>query len=538
MVFLGNDRKSLHIYTASVIGGCKDIQDNETYSGDMCSTSYVSQLYKLQGFRMKFDFVVRGNDNNDVISIESKDLTSGEQDFLSQIEYIRQVWGEECEVIYNDQAKLDEKLKQYLPDLEKQANEPNETVSIADRDDEARSESWKITPAQTAALARQKILYICDEKKIQEREMCSLALPGGFQRENYYRPTERKKREKVAEGSEHASYCIEIPQNVELVPGIELVNWVKTTICFRYKFQESNLNFCIQKESRVQDDVQYIAPDFTWYFSPPVKSFIDNESSSVEIKLFTGAENSIRECKYRNQLNQNLGNCSQLNCTCPIRKLDVWDHTTKRYPNVINPVANKTTVNFKQWTKDEMIGYRQKYRLAVKNIFTQSVTFDSVNEINIFLDTTDEHGRGNRQFVLSIFISFALAFGIDSTRLSQATVYFPFTRILTADAGWLLLLGLLTLNMLIRPPRAEKERFYCKWRSLNLVGTLIWVLYVFIVSKSEILQIFLGQWELGIKLFIQFSYCLVVASNILYVYKNTKKYHDPILSGLFDDDIL
>ena len=412
MVFVGNDRRSLHIYTASVIGGCRDVDKGEKCSNDFYSTRYVSQLNALLGFRMKFDFVVRGNDNNDVLSIKSEDLTSGGQGFLSQIEYIRQVWGEECDIVHNNQAKLIEKLAVIHPECP--------LISSGSGSDIAKAQEWLTghgtTSEKTAALAHEQLLFLCDEKKKQEGEMCALALPGNFLHDDYQRPSDWKKRDKAPEGSEHASYCIQVPPKVTLVPGIELVNWVKTTISFRSQFHDSNLNFCIQKDARPQTEIQYIAPDFTWYFSPPVKAFINNESSSAEIKLLRDSKEPVRECKYRDQLNTDKSGCDLLKCTCPLQNLTFWDHTTERYLNVINPVANKTTVNFRQWIDAEMISYRQKYRLAVKNIFTRNVTIDNVSEINIFLDTTDEHGRGNRQFVLGLFISFALAFGIDKTR--------------------------------------------------------------------------------------------------------------------------
>lgn len=397
MVFIGNDRQSLHIYTASVIGG-REVAESEPKVAELCSTSYVSRLDVLKAFRMRFDFVVRGNDNNDVISIESEDITDGDQGFLSQIEHIHQIWGDKCEVIQDNQAELDKALREYLP------SELDEDVVAESTDDQLAK--WGIVSSQTARLARQKVLHIRDEKKKREGEMFGLAIAGEFQQKDYSRPSDCKKGDKVPEGSECASYCIQVPQNIELVPGIELVNWVKTSVRFRYRFHDSNLNFCIQKKVKSETGVQYVAPDFTWYFSPPVKTFINNESSSVEIKLLTDPTETPRECKYRDQLNEGSTDCGLLKCTCPIKKLGNLDRTTERYPNVINPVANKTTVHFKQWTNDEMISYRQKYRLAVKNIFTRSINIDNINEINIFLDTTDEHGRGNRQFVLGLFISF------------------------------------------------------------------------------------------------------------------------------------
>ena len=73
MVFVGNDRKSLHIYTATVLGGCHS-QSSENDSG----TNYISSLDSFQDFCIRFGFVITGNDNNDVISIENEDVTQGD----------------------------------------------------------------------------------------------------------------------------------------------------------------------------------------------------------------------------------------------------------------------------------------------------------------------------------------------------------------------------------------------------------------------------------------------------------------------------
>lgn len=536
MVFVGNDRQSLNIYTASVIGGCREtVQQSE--AENMRSTNYVSRLDKLNAFRMKFDFVVRGNDNNDVLFIRSEDITNGGQGFLSQIECIRQIWGDECTVIQDNQDQLDTTLGKYLPP----AKSLNRNAAKKDCEKTAfknRLEEWGIESSQTAKLVGQKILYIGDEKKRREGEMFGLALAGEVQQGNYNRPSELKKEAKVPEGSERAFYCIQVPRNAELLPGIELVNWVKTTIHFRHRFHDSNLNFCIQKEEKAATGVQYIAPDFTWYFSPPVKAFINNESSSVELKLVTDSMDTVRECKFQKQLNKCSMRREVLSCTCPIKKMGILNHTTTRYPNVINSVANKTTVNFKQWVDDERISYRQKYRLAFKNVFTQNITIDNTNEINIFLDTTDEHGRGNRQFVLGLFISFALAFGIDSSRLDRAAAYFPFPMLLEAASWWLILLTLLSLNILIRPPRIEKEHTFYMWRSANLGVTLGWIACVFIVLRSQLLLNACAQWLPNVKMVVRWLYFLPAGSNVSYVLCNIIKYRDPILSSLFRDDIL
>lgn len=497
MVFVGNDRKSLHIYTASVIGA-------STKCNSVSQSHFISDLEPIKSFYMEFGFSVKGNDNNDVVAIVNEDVTDGENNFLSQIEYIRQVWGDECEIIHNDQKKLNKRLKDYLG-VEPTGNKQN-----------------------IAQLAQHNVLWIEDKKKEQEGEMSSLAIAGAFNTKNYKNVSAKNKKDyrKLQEEKEAAYYLIKVPQEITFVKGFELVNWVKTTIQFKNKFRETNLNFCIQKE---ECETQYVTPDFTWYFSPPVKSFIDNESSSVEIK-YSIISNSENGCKYSKI---HLGK----KCDCPVRN-QMTEQLTKRYLNVINPVANKTTVYFKRWTEHEKISYRKKYRLATKNVLMNHHLFSDIREMNMFIDTTDEHSRGNRQYVLSIFISFALAFGIDSTRLKEVAAFFPFASLFNADALWLLLLIVFTMNLLIRPPHEEGKSQYFIWRKINIIVCLIWIIYVFIISKSPGLATLLPSLQEFKDNIIQGIYVLLIISMSWYTWLNVTKFHDPILSEIFDDDIL
>ena len=203
-----------------------------------------------------------------------------------------------------------------------------------------------------------------------------------------------------------------------------------------------------------------------------------------------------------------------------------------------------------------MINYRQKYRIAAKNIFPRAELLNDIRELNIYIDTSDEHNRGNRQYVLGLFISFALSFGIDKTRLEEAQKYFPFQELFLADTWWLVLIIALSLSFLIRPPRnilKEKYIRYIRWRKVNIYSALGWIIVAFCLDKSKYITDFLFS-TLGIRIisfvdsllnvninyywFPQGIFLLILGSNLLYLYKNIKKYHDPILSSLFGDDIL
>lgn len=520
MVFVGNNRKVLNIYTATVLGGNNQGTDNRAEE-DKPGTSCISELDTLKEFCMKFGFIVKGNDGNDVVSITSKNVTEQEKGFLSQVECIRQVWGNECEVICNDQLLLEEKYCHLLK---------KESKDLTDYE-----------KADLASMAKSRVLWIEDDIKKAEPEMCALAIPGVFEAEDYRKPKKSELQNMESErhandGNEKAYYRIEVPKEQAVCRGVELLNWVKTTIRFKHRLSDQNLNFSIWRSV----DTRFIAPDFTWYFSPPVKSFINYESSSAEV----GWKKS----------NESSGQCTfHETCKCPVRPEIKERLTSQRYDNVINPVANKTTVNFIQWTKDEMISYRQKYRITAKNIFTRPNDFDNIKQLNIFIDTTDEHNRGNRQYVLGIMISFALAFGIDKTRLGDAQRYFPLEKLFLADTWWLAMIISMTLNLLIRPVRVIRKRKIIYWRMINIFASFLWIFMVFCVDRSQWITDWFNRkiglpfmhlvsntilYNFNFYMIPQILFGAILLSNVLYVVWNILKYHDPILSGLFGEDIL
>ena len=530
MVFVGNNRKELNIYTATVLGGMEE--------KSIDSELFISSLSDLTEFCMKFGFVVTGNDDNDVMEIINSDVTDGERNFLSQVDCIQQVWGKQCEILYNNQKNLQEKYNEFRKlNPESQNKNLSSLNSQGEGEDSNNMENLRIL----ASMAQNKVLWIKDDSKKPEKEMCSIAIPGIFSPEDYKCPERIVKSSKWKnhqnDGNENAFYRISVPKEQKICKGIELLNWVKTTIRFKYRLNDQNLNFCIKKEG---DDTYYIAPDFTWYFSPPVKSFISYESSSAEAKWQRNSKND-KECGVHEL------------CKCPVKPEIDTLFTSKRYDNVINPVANKTTVNFQRWTEDEMIGYRQKYRISAKNVFIRASDFNDIKELNIFIDTTDEHSRGNRQYVLGIMISFALAFGIDGARLEAAQKYFPLEKLFLADTWWLFMIVSLTLNLLIRPVRSMQKRKYIHWRKWNIIFSLIRIFVVFCVDHSIILtewfQNSVGTYfmtllqntfmfKINVFNIFQLIFCVLLLSNMFYIIRNVKKYHDPVLSSLFEEDIL
>lgn len=352
MVFMGNDRRSLRVYTATVIGAASQKYD---LSGQKTST-FISDFSAIKDFRMKFSFLVGNSDTNEIESIIHEDLTETEKGFLDEISCIQKVWGNKCAIVVDNQKEVIEKLKNTL------GNGADDDMALE---------------TVSAELTRYRLLWTEQEKsgRSQPNNYSSFSIHGICEGAN--EEIESFQHDDVAKKS---AYTIGVPERISLPKGIELVNWVRTTIQYKDEIDDNNLNYTIKKTLDLDNPTVYLAPDFTWYFSPVVKSYIDNHNSIVEVK--------------RQQSRP------EYDCTCPIQKKKIFTSNDK-FQNSIDPVPNKMTVDFFFWTQ-EKIRLRQKYRLAAKEILPSESTFDILSEINIFLDTADEHSRGNRQFITSI----------------------------------------------------------------------------------------------------------------------------------------
>lgn len=496
MVFMGNDRRSLRIYTATVIGASQE----EPRSPGEGSEKFISNIGAIPDFRMKFQFQVGNSDNNEIESIHHEDLTESDNGFLNEIDCIRKVWGKDCEIIVDDQSKLLNKL------LETQKGSAS-----------PQGENEKYS----ANLSKYKLLWTEQTKNGDQRQnLTSLSIHGEYKESQ--ESSASSPRDDVAKQS---AYSIGVPSGVQLPKGVELVNWVRTTIRFKFEIDDNNLNYTIKRSLQLNTVTTVWAPDFTWYFSPVVKSYIDNHNSIVEVKW-----------------GQNSG---ENTCTCPIQKKKVFIPNDK-FQNSIDAVPNKMTVDFHHWT-EERIRLRQKYRLAVKEILPSEVTFNNLNEINIYLDTADEHSRGNRQFITSILISFALAFGIDSTRLKEVAPYF--VQCMPADVLWLVLLVIFSLT-LINTPVAQSDPargrtvhdYLVKHargiRKTALVSAMIWVFSIFVVLRIDAITSIIAAISGIIVAIMRASYVFVLGINILYLYLWKEQTGGRLWANLLGKDIL
>lgn len=494
MVFVGTDRRSLHIYTATIIGASiNGYGANERQK----EKNFCSKFSEVPNFRMLFDIAIAGNETNAVEYIQHEDITDTPQKgMLSQLPYLRKVWGDSCKVIYNDQSAL----AQYFPKTPKKI---------------------------LAKYSKQKVLYVHEDKPFYGWLLDCKAIPGKLETGIDITDAEVIKEDYT----KRDMYAIDVPQE-DMPLGMELVNWIRTTIQFKTDIDDKDFNYCIQNPiSRRQPKIEsadkktnlkyeFLCPDFTWYFSPPIKTYIDTHNATVEIK--------------RKQANSE---CTD--CPCPKRGEVHAKNANDKYHDGIGPVPNKMTVEFDYWC-EEKIKSRQKYRFAAKDISLGAEDFDSVSEIMICLDMTDDHSRGNRQYMMGLFISFALGFGIDGTRLARVKQYFPNFFGFQADFLWVVFLLVFSLTMLSRPPKVNDRMdvWASRIRKVCLVVSCLWFVAVFACAGNEFITANIKEYyTLGVCASQKF-YLAIIVVEILYLCYLKFRHKDRILKGIFGEDIL
>lgn len=503
MTFVSDDRKALHIYTATVIGASPSLyQEENTESKKQKPEDFLSKLSSANSFRMRFEFAVATNDHNEVLNITHEDITETPKDgFLEEEECIRQVWGTRCSVFTDDQEKIHERLKILNKNIGLPEQNFNDLVST------------------TGKLSGKKLLWTEQQKGgMNKNLLTSLSIPGKF--EIVDEPPVPRKRDEI---SYRSAYTINVPSDLEIPDGIELVNWVVTTIEFKYPLNAEEYNYVIKKDITEPTSYVLLCPDFTWYFAPPVKTFIDSRNSMVELKR-----------------GQTGGSVS---CACPIKQRKDVYLLNDKYQNSINTVPNKLTVNFSRWDKDEKINARQKYRLSAKEILPNPETISDISEIDIYLDMSDEHNRGNRQFILGLFISFALSFGIDSGRLQEISSYFPFiTDLFPLDVWWITFLVLFSLVLMNKPAVfAKHERGQLLFRKVLIGLTMAWTGIAFGLLRSPLLTTVVEKNDLvqtGVSLFMTVTLCALIVVQGIYLRVIRINKFDNLFVRLFGDDIL
>lgn len=154
--------------------------------------------------------------------------------------------------------------------------------------------------------------------------------------------------------------------------GMEFMNWVKTEI----NLSVSILNKHVKFKIKLDGDGEYYTPDFTWYFAPPMGYSVDEESAKVRI-------------------------CGE----------------DKR--NLVQSVADDTTVHFREWVYDEEIDERRKARVYLSPEISKNPWMLSKSMITVSIKIDNPKHMENKQYFLGLFLGFILSFCADKTRIND-----------------------------------------------------------------------------------------------------------------------
>lgn len=168
------------------------------------------------------------------------------------------------------------------------------------------------------------------------------------------------------EENKYSLYCSEDS-------GIEAINWVKTTIVMSESVLNKNVSFNISFEG----SEKIYTPDFTWYFAPPTNYIVDGNYTEVKV-----------------------GDASE--------------------KNGIASVAERTTVDFKEWVDEENINERNKSRvICLKDRIKSDPTCLTNQSLQVDLTFVNPLKHDNRQFFMGLMVAFALSYCSDKTRLND-----------------------------------------------------------------------------------------------------------------------
>lgn len=241
--------------------------------------------------------------------------------------------------------------------------------------------------------------------------------------------------------------------------GIEAMNWVKVVIDLKRNVVEKPFLFSI-----LLGKDKIFTPDFTWYFAPPPGTVISADSY---VKI-----------------------------------------GGVRVNNVIQRVADETTVYFSEWSDPpEYISERKKSRVYFKSDEIQKTVtnYDYHNlskreSVSVTLILDNPQKPSNKQFLAGLFIAFLLSFCSDKTRINDfytclninctcgnsVCMCQKICNAITIFAPILLILCF--FSFILTPKKAlpligktSGKRFLKACRVIGLISTLVLMVYVYIL---------------------------------------------------------
>lgn len=314
MAFVSQDGRHLDIYTATVFGGFTS-EPNSPYDEPV-------KYNDSTACSLRFEYSISSSD--EVKELECKICSEDKtQEFCKQSKWIGKVW-EQFDPISN-QRDLQNSLLSYYPNMQK-------SISILDV---ASHSCFKINSQR-------------------ENKYKAVVTKGGFY-------------------STDNGYAIKNDVSLaKYMDGIELINWVKTTIQLDQSLLDKRVAFFIELNDG--NNHHFYTPDFTWYFAPPPGYIINEDTALVS-----------------------LGD---------------WKKDER---NLVQSVADDTTVLFDEWVHQQI----QERKKARVNLTSFSDKLSTYVTIQVIVEMYNPRKGENRQFLSGLFVAYLLSYCSDKTRMND-----------------------------------------------------------------------------------------------------------------------
>ena len=357
MIFIDHNGKKLHIYTATVFGGAdrqcgsdgnklkglpkpEELPEPKCHDGDknrgMCSLRFE---YEIESKNQ-----TGGADN--VVSLRCKEIQDITKSLISkdgghkhnfyQLEQLSNVWAKLDPL--DTQKKAEKALNKLYPEY-------------------YSSETDKKQVEKKLPDFKDKIAFwTCGEDVDKTHQF--IAYPGEFSQNDN-------------------AYTLEAAKEAAETYGLEVVNWIKTTIELDSDILKPRdiLGRQIEFVIEFADGDIFYTPDFTWYFAPPPNYIVD-DMSSVDIG-----------CK-------------------------------KGISDIVTPVADRGTVQFREWLIEDILS-RKKFRVLMKDHIRANPYSLSGSKVKVNLSFSNPKKHGNLQFLVGLLVSHFLGVCSDMGRLDR-----------------------------------------------------------------------------------------------------------------------
>lgn len=403
ILFISEDFKQIDIYSAIIAGGGNS--DN------------ISEL--SSDFALRFEFSAENSKQ-----ISSQNITKS---FFSQLACVKGIWGKDSEIINKQDIFV-----QHLSEVFKS---------------EIDNGKFQIKESETSLSSQHTVVYISDPKKTAERTYLTALAKAG----------------EVILDNEKFTISANVSKDNPFHHGIELINWIKTTMAFDTPINENEfVEYRIELEP---GDGRYFLPDFTFYISPPPNYLVESDTAIVKRSFIDGQD--------------------------------------KSESNMIQSVGRADQLYYSQWKDDHHIESRRMSRLIPKSMLSEINKPSPYKSLSIRFTVNNPSKQPIIFFILGVLLSSALAFGSDFTRMSCIKEYFPMNHWIQPDVVWVIVSIMSFLTIFISTTRLKETSRPKDWymkclKTFVTWGFSLWVIVLFIFLRidpipfPDMKQIYLG----------------------------------------------